>query len=259
MSGFLFHDVIFGPVRSRRLGLSLGINLLPTHEKYCSFNCIYCECGWTPKNDDRIPELPPRELVLQYLEFRLKELIEEDHIPDALTFAGNGEPTMHPDFAGIVDDTLELRDQLMPGANVAILSNASMIHRPDVFNALLKLDQNIQKLDAGFERFFRLMNNPVLPVNFGDLIKNLQKFNRKVIIQSMFLRGSYQGTAIDNTNETEVNEWLRHIAFIRPSMVMIYPISRATPVQNLEKIAIFELEVIAAKVRKLGVEAKVYS
>ena len=259
MSGFLFHDVIFGPVRSRRLGLSLGINLLPTHEKYCSFNCIYCECGWTPKNADRIPELPPRELVRQYLEFRLKELIEEDHIPDALTFAGNGEPTMHPDFAGIVDDTLELRDQLMSGASVAILSNASMIHRPDVFNALLKLDQNIQKLDAGFERFFHLMNNPVLPVNFGDLIKNLQKFNGKVIIQSMFLRGSYQGTAIDNTNETEVNEWLRHIAFVRPSMMMIYPISRATPVHNLEKIAIFELEVIAAKVRELGIEARVYS
>ena len=259
MSGFLFHDVIFGPVRSRRLGLSLGINLLPSHSKYCSFNCIYCECGWTPENMNIIPELPSRELVSQYLEYRLKELIEEDHIPDVLTYAGNGEPTMHPDFAGIVDDTLALRDQYMPGTKVAVLSNASMIHEPSVFNALLKLDDNIQKLDAGFELLFHRINNPVLPVKFNDLIRDLKKFNGKVIIQSMFLRGNYNGEVIDNTTETEVNEWLDHIDFIRPVMVMIYPISRATPVHNLEKIGIFELEKIAEKVRKLGIEAKVYT
>jgi wyosine [tRNA(Phe)-imidazoG37] synthetase (radical SAM superfamily) len=259
MSGFLFHDVIFGPVRSRRLGLSLGINLLPTHAKYCSFNCIYCECGWTVEKPDHIPELPPRDLVRQYLEYRLKELVGEEHIPDALTFAGNGEPTMHPDFAGIVDDTLALRDRIMPDTRVTILSNASMIHDPAVFNALLKLDQNIQKLDAGFERLFHLMNDPVLPVNFNDLVRNLGMFKGKVIIQSMFLRGSYQGTVIDNTREEEVTEWLRHIGSIRPSQVMIYPISRATPVHNLEKIGTFELEKIAEKVRKLGIDAKVYS
>ncbi|MCX6245122.1 MAG: radical SAM protein [Bacteroidetes bacterium] len=259
MSGFLFHDVIFGPVRSRRLGLSLGINLLPTHSKYCSFNCIYCECGWTPENVNEVPELPPRELVRQYLEYRLNELVEEDHIPDAITFAGNGEPTMHPDFAAIVDDTIELRDRIIPGAKVTVLSNASMIHNPSVFNALMKLDQNIQKLDAGSERLFHRMNNPVVPVNFGDLVRDLEKFKGKVIIQSMFLRGIFQGSPIDNTIGSEVNEWLRHIGSIRPSMVMIYPISRVTPVHNLEKIAIFELELIAEKVRKLGIEAKVYN
>jgi len=259
MSGFLFHDVIFGPVRSRRLGLSLGINLLPSHSKYCSFNCIYCECGWTPENMNAVPELPSRELVSQYLEYRLKELVEEDHIPDTLTYAGNGEPTMHPDFAGIVDDTLALRDQYLPGARVAVLSNASMIHEPSVFNALLKLDFNIQKLDAGFEWLFLRINHPVLPVKFNDLIRDLKKFNGKVILQSMFLRGTYQGEVIDNTTGTEVNEWLKHLSGIRPSMVMIYPISRATPVHNLEKISIFELEKIAEKVRDLGIEAKVYS
>jgi wyosine [tRNA(Phe)-imidazoG37] synthetase (radical SAM superfamily) len=259
MPGFLFHDVIFGPVRSRRLGLSLGINLLPSHSKYCSFNCIYCECGWTPKNMNIIPELPSRELVSQYLEYRLRELLEEDHIPDALTYAGNGEPTMHPDFAGIVDDTLALRDRYMPGVKISVLSNASRISEPSVFNALLRLDNNIQKLDAGFEHLFRLINNPVLPVKFIELIGGLKKFNGKVIIQSMFLRGSYNGEAIDNTIEADVNEWLQHLAVIRPSMVMLYPVSRATPVHNLEKIAIFELEKIAEKVRKLGIEAKVYS
>lgn len=259
MSGFLFHDVIFGPVRSRRLGLSLGINLLPSHSKYCSFNCIYCECGWTPENMNLVPELPSRELVSQYLEYRLKELVEEDHIPDALTYAGNGEPTMHPDFAGIVDDTLALRDKYMPGVKVTVLSNASMIHEPSVFNALLKLDNNIQKLDAGFERLFRRINNPILPIKFTDLIRDLKKFNGKVIIQSMFLRGSYNGEVIDNTTDSEVNEWLEQLSVIRPSMVMIYPVSRATPVHNLEKIGIFELEKITERVRKLGIEAKVYS
>jgi wyosine [tRNA(Phe)-imidazoG37] synthetase (radical SAM superfamily) len=206
-----------------------------------------------------VPELPSRELVGQYLEYRLKELVEEDHIPDTLTYAGNGEPTLHPDFAGIVDDTLALRDKYMPGVKVAVLSNASMIHEPLVFNALLKLDNNIQKLDAGFERYFRLINNPVLPVNFNDLIRDLEKFNGKVIIQSMFIRGSYNGEVIDNTSDMEVNEWLKHLDIIRPSMVMIYPVSRATPVHSLEKISIFDLEKIAEKVRKLGIEAKVYS
>jgi wyosine [tRNA(Phe)-imidazoG37] synthetase (radical SAM superfamily) len=205
------------------------------------------------------PELPSRELVGQYLEYRLKELVEEDHIPDMLTYAGNGEPTLHPDFAGIVDDTLALRDKYMPGVKVAVLSNASMVHEPSVFNALLKLDNNIQKLDAGFERYFRLINNPVLPVKFNDLIGDLKKFNGKVIIQSMFIRGSYIGEEIDNTTDTEVNEWLKHLDLIRPSMVMIYPVSRATPVHSLEKISIFDLEKIAEKVRKLGIEAKVYS
>lgn len=259
MSGFLFHDVIFGPVRSRRLGLSLGINLLPTHSKYCSFNCIYCECGWTPENMNLIPELPSRELVSQYLEYRLKELIEEDHIPDVLTYAGNGEPTMHPEFADIVDDTLALRDKYMPGVKVSILSNASMISEPSVFDALLKLENNIQKLDAGFGSFFLRINNPVRPVKFDNLIANLKKFNGKVIIQSMFLRGNYKGEVIDNTIETEVNEWLKHIDFIRPAMVMIYPVSRVTPVHNIEKIGIFELEKIADKVRRLNIEARVYS
>jgi wyosine [tRNA(Phe)-imidazoG37] synthetase (radical SAM superfamily) len=259
MSGFLFHDVIFGPVHSRRLGLSLGINLLPTHSKYCSFNCIYCECGWTPENMNIVPELPSRELVGQYLEYRLKELVEEDHIPDVLTYAGNGEPTLHPDFAGIVDDTLALRDKYMPGVKVAVLSNASMIHDSSIFNALLKLDNNIQKLDAGFERYFHLINNPVLPVKFNDLIRDLEKFNGKVIIQSMFIRGSYNEEVVDNTTDEEVNEWLKHLDIIRPSMVMIYPVSRATPVHSLEKIGIFELEKIAERVHKLGIEAKVYS
>jgi wyosine [tRNA(Phe)-imidazoG37] synthetase (radical SAM superfamily) len=258
MAGFLFHDIIFGPVRSRRLGLSLGINLLPTHKKHCSFNCIYCECGWTPVPSDDPLIFPDRELVYAFLEQRLKEMALEDYLPDAITFAGNGEPTLHPGFAGIVDDTIFLRDKYVPTARATILSNASMIHDPEIFRALLKLDNNIQKLDAGSERMFMLMNNPVLPVDFRDLIRNLKKFEGRVIIQSMFLRGYFKDQPVDNTKGEELDEWLSHIEEIRPKMVMIYPIARSTPVHNLEKIPVIELEAIAKKIREVGIEVNVY-
>ena len=258
MAGFLFNDIIFGPVRSRRLGLSLGINLLPAHRKHCSFNCIYCECGWTPAPSGNPLLFPGRKLVSQFLEQRLKEMVEEDYLPDALTYAGNGEPTLHPEFAGIVEDTIFFRNKYIPSAKVSVLSNASMIHDPNVFQALLKLDNNILKLDAGSERIFRLMNNPVLPVNFYDLIRNLKKFEGKLLIQSMFLRGYFKDQPVDNTTEEEVAEWLSHLKEINPKMVMIYPIARATPVHALEKIPVVELEEIAKKVRKAGLEVKVY-
>lgn len=259
MPGFLFHDVIFGPVRSRRLGLSLGINLLPLHSKFCTFNCIYCECGWTPPNPSNHPEFPERAEVKGFLERRLLELAAEDYLPDALTFAGNGEPTLHPDFAGIVDDTVELRDRLTPEARVSVLSNASMLHDPGVFAALQRIDNNILKLDAGTTGMLDLINNPVEPVRFDELIRNLEKFNGNLIIQSMFLRGHFKGHAVDNTTPGEVGRWIGHLERIRPKMVMIYPIARETPVHNIEKITPPELEHIAARVRAAGLHAEVYS
>ena len=258
MPGFLFHDVIFGPVRSRRLGLSLGINLLPKHSKYCSFNCIYCECGWTPVASMNINDLPSREEVNEYLEQRLQELAAEDYLPDALTYAGNGEPTLHPQFAEIVDDTIRLRDKYTRSARIAVLSNGSMIHDPKVFDALLRIDDNILKLDAGSERIFRLMNNPLNPITFSTLIENMKRFNGQLIIQSMFLRGYYNGQLIDNTSDDEVDRWIGRLLVIKPRVVMIYSIARATPAQDLEKIATFELEKIAGKLNGLGIETKVY-
>jgi len=258
MAGFLFHEVIFGPVRSRRLGLSLGINLLPRHSKFCSFNCIYCECGWTPPGSEKDQDLPLLNEVSQFLEQKLQELSDTDYLPDALTFAGNGEPTLHPKFSEIVDSTINLRDRYAPEANVAILSNASRIHDPDVFSALLKMDKNIQKLDSGSERIFKLMNNPVEPVKFHNLIADLKKFRGKVIIQSMFLRGTFRGERVDNTNESEVGLWLDRLLEIKPEVVMIYPIARETPVHNLEKIPIFELERIAGRVRDAGLRVEVF-
>ena len=258
MAGFLFHEVVFGPVRSRRLGLSLGINLLPTHTKYCSFNCIYCECGWTPSLSGAPPALPSREEVRWYLEKHLKQLTAEDYLPDAITYAGNGEPTIHPDFPQIVDDTIELRNAQAPEAKVAVLSNASMIHQEEIFQALLKLDNNIQKLDGGTERIFQLMNNPVNPIAFDSLIKHLKRFEGDVIIQTMFLRGRYRGKPVNNTTDTEVAAWLEKLQEIGPKSVMIYPIARAAPVHDLEKIPTFELEKIAEKVRGEGIKVEVY-
>ena len=258
MAGFLFHEVIFGPVRSRRLGLSLGINLLPLHTKYCSFNCIYCECGWTPPPTDQPPAFPSRDEVRNYLEQRLQQLAGEHYLPDALTYAGNGEPTLHPDFAGIVNDTIMLRDKYAPGAKVTVLSNASRIGIPSVFTALGKLDNNILKLDAGSGKMFSLINNPVDPDPLETLVAGLEKFNGEVIIQSLFLRGTFKGEVVDNTTVVEVDAWLQHLLRIKPRLVMIYPIARDTPVHNLVKIPAEELNAIAARVLSAGLNAKVY-
>lgn len=255
---FLFHDVIFGPVRSRRLGLSLGINLLPLHRKYCSFNCIYCECGWTPAKAREGMELPTRDEVASFLEQKLKELVLEDYLPDAITFAGNGEPTLHPEFSGIVDDTIRLRDMYSPDAKVTVLSNGSRIQDPFVFNALLKFDNNILKLDAGTEETFHIINNPVEPFDLDEYISGLIKFNGNLIIQTMFLKGSFNGKYIDNTTDQEVMGWISHLKKIRPKSVMLYSIARATPAHELEKIGRPGLEVIARKARKEGLEVKVY-
>lgn len=245
-------------MRSRRLGLSLGINLLPLHTKYCSFNCIYCECGWTPGSKEEAPALPSREEVRWYLEKQLRQLATEDYLPDAITYAGNGEPTIHPEFPLIVDDTIALRDELAPKARVTVLSNASMLHREDVFNALLKLDHNIQKLDGGTDRIFRLMNSPVEPITFDSVVENLKRFGGKVIIQTMFLRGHYRGEVVDNTTDPEVDAWVEKLQVIQPKSVMIYPVARATPVHDLEKIPIFELEKIAERARAKGINVDVY-
>jgi wyosine [tRNA(Phe)-imidazoG37] synthetase (radical SAM superfamily) len=259
MAGFLFHEVVFGPVRSRRLGLSLGINLLPRHSKFCSFNCIYCECGWTPPGSGKELDLPTKEEVSRFLEQRLRELHESDYLPDAITYAGNGEPTLHPDFAGIVDITLALRNRYAPEALVSVLSNGSRTSDPKVFDALLKLDRNIQKLDCGSEKIFALMNNPVEAIKFDELVENLKKFDGRVIIQSMFLRGKFRGEIIDNTTSVEVNLWIERLKEIKPESVMIYPVARETPVHNLEKIPFRELEQIAARARAQGLKVEVYA
>jgi wyosine [tRNA(Phe)-imidazoG37] synthetase (radical SAM superfamily) len=258
MATFLFNEIIFGPVKSRRLGVSLGINLLPTKRKICNFDCIYCECGWTRDIEIPASRPPSREEVFYALDLKLADLKKKSRSPDVLTYAGNGEPTLHPDFPGIIDDSIILRNKYFPKARIAVLSNATTISDPLVRAALLKVDQNILKLDSVFEATIKLHNRPRVDINPEDLINNLIGFDGKVIIQTLFLRGTYDGNVIDNTTQAELTAWLEALKRIRPSEVMIYTISRDTPEgSELNKVPVSELKGIAAMVESIGIKTQV--
>lgn len=246
---------LFGPVPSRRLGMSLGVDLVP--HKVCSFDCIYCECGFTPKEYKEKVKLPTRVEVYRKLENKLQEMVEAGELPDVITFAGNGEPTLHPEFAGIIDDTIELRDKITPNARIAVLANATMNHKESVFNALLKIKDNIQKLDSAFEETVKLLDAPRGNFNLDKIIDGLVAFDGKLIIQTMFVRGTINGQAVDNTTEMEVSAWLELLKKINPRQVMIYTIARDTPVNTLEKVSLEELNEIANKVREAGFDVQV--
>ncbi len=255
MATFLFDKIIFGPVRSRRLGVSLGVNLLPTASKVCSFDCIYCECGWT--NSAESAKLPTREEIRIKMEERLKQMSTDGEDLDVITYAGNGEPTLHPEFAGIIDDTIELRNFLFPKARIAVLSNSSMLHKPQVVSALLKVDQNILKLDSGFDSTIQKLNQPHVPTTVEQVVKNLEQFNGNFTLQTLFVRGTHKGQAIDNTTETELKQWIGIVEKLKPKDVMVYTIARDTPIKTLEKVSHKELEAIAQRVRDLGIPAQV--
>lgn len=255
MATALFHDVIFGPVKSRRLGLSLGVNLLPNDSKLCNFNCIYCECGWGTKAFK--PRFNSREDVRRLLEEKLTEMVAEGTPPDVITFAGNGEPTMHPQFLQIIEDTIALRDRLCPQAKVSVLSNATMIDRESVRQALMKVDNNILKLDSPFDETVRLIDDPNGDYSVRKTVDRMKFFGEHIIIQTMFVRGEYNGQIVDNTTEAEVSAWLELIEEIMPPKVMIYTIDRDTPAQNLRKVPVEELKAIASKVEALGIECSV--
>jgi wyosine [tRNA(Phe)-imidazoG37] synthetase (radical SAM superfamily) len=258
MATFLFDEIIFGPVKSRRLGVSLGINLLPTKKKICNFNCIYCECGWTRDIEKAVSRFPRREEVYTALESKLSEMNKKGLIPDVITYAGNGEPTLHPDFPGIIDDSISLRNKYFPEARIAVLSNATTISNPLIKAALLKVDQNILKLDSAFDSTIKIHNHPRVDINIEELIRNLCGFNGKVIIQTLFLRGTHNGKAIDNTTSVEIDAWLKAIERIKPSEVMIYTISRDTPEgSSLTKVPLIELKGIAALVESMGIKTQV--
>ena len=231
MSTIIYPSPIFGPVRSRRLGISLGINLMPDDGKVCTFDCIYCECGF---NADRRPHhpRPTREMVRTALEERLRQMKNEGQMPDVLTFAGNGEPTAHPDFAGII--------------------NATLAHRPEVREALLRVDNNILKLDTVDADYIQRVNAPTGKYDVNEVIKTLQSYNGHLIIQTLFMKGTSRGLSVDNTGEAYVGPWLKALESIAPSQVMIYTIDRETPDHDLRKATPEELDRIAERVGLLG-------
>ncbi len=257
MSTIIYTSPIFGPVHSRRLGISLGINLQPGDGKVCSFDCLYCECGFNHDHRPHKPR-PSRQEVATALEMKLREMKAEGIHPDVLTFAGNGEPTGHPDFAGIIDDTLRLRDMLTPQAKVSVLSNATYLDRPDVHKALLRVDNNIQKLDTVSPSYIALLDRPVSSrYNVERVIEQLKAFEGKVIVQTMFLTGIVDGVDFDNTGDAYVQPWLEALRHIAPRQVMIYTIDRETPDPRLRKAAPEVLDAIRDKVVETGIACSV--
>ena len=249
MSTIIYPSPIYGPVHSRRLGLSLGINLMPPDGKICTFDCLYCECGFNAERHTRSPH-PSREVVAEALERQLIAMHNEGQHPDVLTFAGNGEPTSNPHFAGIIDDTIRLRNRWCPEAKISVLSNSTFIGRQDIREALMKVDNNILKLDTVDNEYIRRVDRPTQPsYDVKKIIEHLKWFNGHVIIQTMFMKGD--GT--DNTSEQYVVPWLEALQYIKPQSVMIYTIDRETPDQKLQKATPEELDAIRNRVIAIGI------
>ena len=252
----LYDNIIFGPIRSRRLGISLGVNLLPIESKLCSFDCIYCECGWNDEHPGK-RRFNAREDVRAMLDETLGKMVAEGTPPDVITFAGNGEPTMHPDFEAIIEDTIALRDKHCPAAKVSVLSNATQIHREDVRRALKRVDNNILKLDSAFDTTVQLMNKPQGNYTVARTVELLKMFEGDFILQTMFLRGEYLGKVVDNTTEEEVAAWLKIVEELKPKQVMVYSLDRDTPCQTITKVEKDELSVIGKRVEALGIPCSV--
>ena len=255
MSTIIYPSPIFGPIRSRRLGVSLGINLLPGDGKVCTFDCLYCECGF---NAERRPKqkLPTRSEVARALEQKLQQMQDEGVAPDVLTFAGNGEPTAHPDFAGVIDDTLALRDRYFPQAKVSVLTNGTRINRIEVFDALKRVDNNIVKLDTVDVDYISRIDRPVGQYDLPALLDCMRAFEGRCVIQTMFMKGvDAEGVSVDNTTAEYVDSWLDAVERIAPREVMIYTIDRETPAHGLLKATPEELDHIVALLQARGIKA----
>ena len=247
----LFDSIVYGPIRSRRLGVSLGMNLMPTTAKLCTFDCVYCECGWNQPVSH--PIIPTREQVRETLASRLIAL--SPNSIDVITFSGNGEPTLHPEFLGIIEDTCALRDQYCPKAKISVLSNSTQLGRQDVVEALRLCDNRILKLDSAIDATMRLIDKPVnTNLTVEQIAQWLALFDGDFTLQTCFLRGEYCGQTIDNTTSEELSAWYAMIERLHPQQVMIYVIDRATPLQTLSKVPAAEMEAIAAPLREKGID-----
>ena len=242
----LYNNIIFGPIRSRRLGLSLGVNLLPIDSKLCSFDCIYCECGWNDEHPGK-RRFNSREDVRAMLDQTLAKMVADGTPPDVITFAGNGEPTLHPDFEGVIEDTIALRDKYAPNAKISVLSNATQLHRQDVVRALKRVDNNILKLDAAIDSTVIEMNKPCCHYTVEEVIDQLAAFDGNLIVQIMFLRGEYNGKQIDNTTPEHISALRKALERIRPKQIMCYTIARDTPCKTLQAVPAEEIARLQAE------------
>lgn len=248
----IFHETVFGPIHSRRLGTSLGINLMPNDGKLCSFDCVYCEAGLNSQGVGKAG-VPSRHAVHRALAAKLQQLRDAGATLDSITFSGNGEPTLHPDFKAVVEDVIRLRGQFFPTAAVTVLSNATMVHRPDVAAALRLVDNNVLKLDSAVARTMRLVNRPVsADVNPEAVIDNMKGFAGQCVVQTMLLRGTVDGHPVDNTTAEEVDALLEALAVIKPRLVQLYSIDRTPPLGTVSAVTREELEAVAERMRAAG-------
>ena len=231
-----FDDIVFGPIFSRRLGSSLGVNVLPSKGKLCNFDCVYCECGW---NKDGIAErrFPLLEDIEAALEEKMSKASAEGVRVDSITFSGNGEPTMHPDFPQIIDATIGCRDRFFPDAKVSVLSNATLISRPAIAEALMKVDNPILKIDASSDELIGMINKPVGHYRLEETIEAMMKFNGNFVLQTMFLRSPDFDTAAPEA----LNNWMDIVRRVRPREIMVYTIDRETPDKTLQKYTVEEM------------------
>lgn len=255
MSTILYPSPIVGPIHSRRLGISLGVNVNPCDGKICTFDCIYCEVGYNASRRTTSPR-PTRSHIAGCLERKLKEMRAGASALDVITFSGNGEPTGHPDFLGIMEDTIRLRDTYYPEAKVSVLTNSTLACRPEVHRALMLADNNIMKLDTIDPEYIGRVDRPVSKAfDVEKTIKEMQSFEGHCIVQTMFMNGTDDlGHDVSNTSDKFVAPWIEAIRRIRPSEVMIYTIDRETPCRTLRKATHDELNNIRDRVAAEGIE-----
>ena len=247
-----FDDIVFGPIFSRRLGSSLGVNVLPSKGKLCNFDCIYCECGW---NKDGISDrhFPTLSDVEKALTEKISKAASDGVPVDSITFSGNGEPTLHPDFPQIVDVTVRLRNQYFPAAKVSVLSNATMLGRPEIAEALRKVDNPILKIDASDDGLISLMNRPCGTYKLEDVIDNIMKFNGNFILQTMFLRSP----EFDLATSSSLEGWYDIVRRLRPREIMVYTIDRETPDKSLGKYSVDEMNAFVRPLVEEGFKIQV--
>ena len=232
-------EVVFGPIHSRRLGSSLGINLLPEKGKICTFDCIYCECGWNKDGRDDT-QLPSAEKVRNALETKLKQCQYDGIRIDSITFSGDGEPTINPEFPQIIDDTIRLRNQYYPNSKITVLSNATMVHRPEVFNALRKVDNPTMKIDAPTNELVERINHPAPGYDIHRVVEALKQFEGDFILQTMFLKSK----DFDSSSPEVLNGWMDLVRILKPREIMVYTIDRPTPEVGLQKFSVEEMQTL---------------
>ena len=248
----LREEVVFGPIHSRRLGSSLGINLLPVNGKICNFDCIYCECGWNKdgREDTRIPSAKEvRDALMQ----KLISLSEQKVVIDSITFSGDGEPTLNPEFAEIIDITLQLRDQFYPEARISVLSNATRVDKPEILEALKKVDNPIMKIDAPTNELIAKINRPTGEYDIKRVVESLRGFDGNFILQTMFLKSD----DFDSSAPQVLNGWMNIVRALHPREIMVYTIDRPTPQEGLKKFTPEEMRQLVAPIIQEGFQVQI--